>query len=93
MNKKDEIPGRPKGTFASRLRQQASLQVILLLGLLFLAVFSYVPMVGIIISFKEYKLSTGLMGFFTSGWPLRISRLAAALRACSPARGWASSGS
>ena len=35
MNKKDEIPGRPKGTFASRLRQQASLQVILLLGLLF----------------------------------------------------------
>ena len=68
MNKKDEIPGRPKGTFASRLRQQASLQVILLLGLLFLAVFSYVPMVGIIISFKEYKLSTGLMGFFTSEW-------------------------
>lgn len=51
-----------------QFRQQFSLQIILLLGMLYLLIFSYIPMVGIIISFKEYKLSTGLLGFFTSDW-------------------------
>lgn len=49
-------------------RRQAALQTILLLGLLYLLIFAYIPMVGIIISFKEYKLTSGLLGFFTSNW-------------------------
>lgn len=70
MSKKDEtsFDSRQKATLLSRFRQQKALQVILLLGLLYLAIFAYVPMVGIIISFKEYKLTTGLAGFFTSKW-------------------------
>ncbi len=59
---------RKQSRFWDSLRRQSSLQLILLLGLLYLIIFSYVPMVGIIISFKEYKLSSGLMGFFTSDW-------------------------
>lgn len=70
MSKKDEtsFDVRQKATLLSRFRQQKSLQVILLLGLLYLVIFAYVPMVGIIVSFKEYKLTTGLAGFFTSKW-------------------------
>ena len=70
MSKKDEtsFDVRQKATLLSRFRQQKSLQVILLLGLLYLVIFAYVPMVGVIISFKEYKLTTGLAGFFTSKW-------------------------
>lgn len=57
-----------KHSLLFKFRRQASLQTILLLGLVYLIIFSYIPMVGIIISFKEYKLTTGLMGFFTSDW-------------------------
>ncbi|WP_321166481.1 ABC transporter permease [Paenibacillus sp. Soil766] len=31
-------------------------------------IFSYVPMFGIIIAFKNYKISTGIEGIFTSSW-------------------------
>ncbi len=64
MNNKD---GK-RGGLWDILRRQRALQAILLLGLLYLVIFSYIPMVGIIISFKEYKLSSGLAGFFTSDW-------------------------
>ena len=61
-------PDKKRHGILYRFRRQLSLQIILLLGLLFLIIFSYIPMVGIIISFKKYKLTTGLMGFFTSEW-------------------------
>nr|WP_197997692.1 ABC transporter permease subunit [Paenibacillus sp. CFBP 13594] len=38
------------------------------LGIIFLLVFSYIPMFGIIIAFKNYKISTGIEGIFTSSW-------------------------
>lgn len=57
-----------KSGIGSIFRRQISLQTILLVGLLYLVIFSYIPMVGVIISFKQYKLSTGLLGFFTSDW-------------------------
>ena len=50
------------------LKEQASLQIIVLLGLAFLIVFSYMPMVGIIVAFRRYKITSGLRGFFTSEW-------------------------
>ena len=59
---------KPKKSFVQKFRQQISLQTILLLGFIYLFIFAYLPMVGIIISFKDYKLSSGLMGFFTSDW-------------------------
>lgn len=63
-----EHKGKSRLSFGERFKKQATLQIIILLGLLFLFIFSYLPMVGIIISFKQYKITTGLMGFFTSKW-------------------------
>ena len=57
-----------KGKKRFLFRRQLTLHIILLLGLVFLLIFSYIPMVGIIIAFKEFKLSSGVWGFFTSKW-------------------------
>lgn len=51
-----------------RLRDQWMLQAILLGGLAYLIVFNYIPMTGILISFRKYKISSGIAGFFTSPW-------------------------
>jgi putative aldouronate transport system permease protein len=52
----------------STFRSQAVLQALAIIGVLYLLVFCYVPMIGIIIAFKDYHLSSGLPGFFTSKW-------------------------
>jgi putative aldouronate transport system permease protein len=54
------------------LKSQVSLQVFALLGMLFLLVFAYIPMSGIIIAFKEYRSVTGFAGFFTSPWAAKF---------------------
>ncbi len=54
--------------FRDKLRRQWMLQVILLIGFAYLVIFAYIPMVGIIIGFKNFRLSSGLTGFFTSPW-------------------------
>ena len=51
-----------------RLKQQWMLQVFALMGMAFLIVFSYIPMVGIVLAFNNYKPKLGLLGFFTSQW-------------------------
>ena len=57
-----------KVKFLTRLRRQWRLQLIIIAGLVFLGIFSYAPMLGIIISFKSYRITSGIMGFFTSPW-------------------------
>lgn len=42
--------------------------LLLLPGLLYLIIFHYIPMFGIIISFKEYQPFMGVEGIFTSEW-------------------------
>jgi len=59
---------RKKGLMLLHLRKQWRLQLIILTGLAFLIIFSYTPMVGVIIAFKSFKLSSGVVGFFTSSW-------------------------
>lgn len=54
--------------FFIKLRLQIYRQVFVWMGLLFLFIFSYIPMVGIIIAFKNYKVASGFIGFFTSEW-------------------------
>lgn len=51
-----------------QFRNQTFYQVCALMGIAFLLVFSYVPMVGLIIAFKNFKLASGIPGFFTSEW-------------------------
>lgn len=57
-----------KKSIAKQFRLQIYLQVFALMGIAYLIVFSYIPMFGIIIAFKNYKLTSGIMGFFTSEW-------------------------
>ena len=57
-----------KGTLLRRLRQQWMLQVFALMGMLFLLIFSYIPMTGIVLAFNNYKPKLGIAGFFTSPW-------------------------
>jgi putative aldouronate transport system permease protein len=54
--------------FLKRFQSQLPFQIFVWLGLVFLLIFSYVPMFGIIIAFKNYKISTGIEGIFTSSW-------------------------
>lgn len=57
-----------KKSLRNRLRGQWTLQLILLGGLIYLIIFSYIPMVGVLIAFRKYKISSGIRGFFTSPW-------------------------
>lgn len=54
--------------FILKLRKQWMLQMIILMGLVYLAIFNYWPMTGLLIAFKKYKLSSGVAGFFSSPW-------------------------
>ncbi|KRF19374.1 ABC transporter permease [Paenibacillus sp. Soil787] len=54
--------------FIKRFQNQLPFQLFVWVGLVFLLIFSYIPMFGIIIAFKNYKISTGIEGIFTSSW-------------------------
>ncbi|MDR1903859.1 MAG: ABC transporter permease subunit [Treponema sp.] len=51
-----------------RLWIQKGMQAFALAGIAYLLVFNVTPMAGLIISFKHYRLETGLWGMFTSPW-------------------------
>lgn len=62
---------RKRGKLANALRliwRQRSLQLFVLFGAAYLVVFSYIPMVGVLMAFKNYKISSGVTGLFTSPW-------------------------
>ena len=64
--KEKVINGLNKNWF--RFKSQLVLQIFALMGITFLIVFSYIPMAGIIIAFKDYKITQGFSGFFSSEW-------------------------
>jgi putative aldouronate transport system permease protein len=39
-----------------------------LAGIVFIIIFNYLPMFGVIISFKDYRITSGLTGIITSPW-------------------------
>ena len=49
-------------------RKQWQIQIFVWMGLLFLAIFSYVPMFGLLIAFQNYDISTGILGIFSGSW-------------------------
>lgn len=51
-----------------RFGRQIELQALALAGVAYLLVFSILPMFGIIIAFKAYKLTSGVQGIFSSEW-------------------------
>ena len=48
--------------------KQRSIQIFVLIGILFIIVFNYVPMVGILMAFEKYNIVTGVRGLFHSPW-------------------------
>lgn len=51
-----------------RFKKQKLLHLFVGLGIIFLLVFSYTPMFGILMAFKNYTISMGIKGIFTSDW-------------------------
>lgn len=49
-------------------KRQWELQAIVLSGIAYLFVFSIIPMFGIVIGFKAYKITSGIEGIFSSEW-------------------------
>ena len=48
--------------------RQRYMQAFALTGIAFVIIFNYIPMFGVIIAFKDYKIQTGIIGMFTSQW-------------------------
>ncbi|MZQ85462.1 ABC transporter permease subunit [Paenibacillus sp. 5J-6] len=57
-----------KALLWKRFKQQKMLHLFVGLGMIFLLIFSYTPMFGIIMAFKDYSISSGIKGIFTSEW-------------------------
>ncbi|ANS74512.1 protein lplB [Paenibacillus yonginensis] len=51
-----------------RFKKQKVLHLFVGLGMIFLLIFSYTPMFGILMAFKDYTISDGIKGIFTSEW-------------------------
>ncbi len=50
------------------LRKEASFHVMLLPAMILLLIFSYFPMVGVVMAFQNFVPSGGVLQFFTSDW-------------------------
>lgn len=63
------MPNKTKARkFFIRFNNQWQLQAFALMGIIFLLIFAYTPMTGLIIAFKDWKASTGYKGYLTSPW-------------------------
>jgi putative aldouronate transport system permease protein len=51
-----------------RFSHQLDIQVFALIGIVYLLIFSYLPMAGIVLAFKSYKINSGIAGIFTSNF-------------------------
>ncbi|MEK5034712.1 ABC transporter permease subunit [Paenibacillus sp. FSL R7-0302] len=49
-------------------KDQLSLQTMILPGIIFILVFTFIPLYGVLIAFKEYNIVTGIRGIFTAEW-------------------------
>ena len=49
-------------------RKQLPLQIFVLSGIVYLLIFNFIPMFGIIMGFKDYDIVMGVKGIFTSEW-------------------------
>ena len=53
---------------SKRFYKQMPLQILVLAGLAYIFIFSYIPMFGLIIGFKDYDIVSGIRGMFISPW-------------------------
>ena len=62
---KDKRQTKP---LSKRFRLQWELQLFAFLGIIFLIIFKYAPLGGIVIAFKDYSINKGFASIFTSNW-------------------------
>lgn len=60
--------GGSKKSLWQRLKKQGALQLFVLAGMLYLVIFNFIPMFGLVMGFKDYTISSGIKGIFTSEW-------------------------
>lgn len=58
---------RKKGIF-NEIWRQIDIQTMVWPGIIFMLIFNYLPMYGVIIAFKNFVVTSGFQGFFTSKW-------------------------
>lgn len=58
----------PRRSIWSKMWNQRALQAFALVGVAYLLIFHYIPMVGVLMAFKKYKITSGFVGIFTSPW-------------------------
>lgn len=61
----DDMPKPNKKSFFGEFKKQWQSQAMVIPGIIFLIIFSYIPLYGIIAAFKDYDLN---LGFFGSPW-------------------------
>lgn len=57
-----------KNSLWVQFKKQATIQAFVWAGILYLIIFNVIPMFGLIIGFKDYRINTGIAGMFTSKW-------------------------
>lgn len=57
-----------KKGFLATFKKEAPFHVMLLPAMIFLLIFSYLPMIGVVMAFQDFVPSGGIMQFFTSEW-------------------------
>ncbi len=48
--------------------KQRSIQMFALVGMVFIVIFNFIPLIGILMAFENYNITTGIGGLFTSEW-------------------------
>lgn len=61
--KKEKVKGK-----RSLFRRQGLLQIFALVGMLYLLIFTFLPMGGLVMAFKNYTIDQKIIGIFTSDW-------------------------
>lgn len=61
--KKEKVKGK-----RSLFRRQGLLQMFALVGMLYLLIFTFLPMGGLVMAFKNYTIDQKIIGIFTSEW-------------------------
>lgn len=57
-----------RGKSALGNKDQLSLQSMIIPGVLFILVFTFIPLYGVLIAFKDYSIVTGIGGIFSAEW-------------------------
>jgi len=68
MNIVPETKMIKKEKFWLQLKNQRELQILILMGMAWLLIFNFLPILGVSMAFNTYKAGSGFKGFFTGTW-------------------------